>query len=119
MRRRVLAALLTGSLTASATFGGDWTPPPVAITWKAYQAAYPKKSASGAALEIESLAARLGIETAPEGRAVVDPDDEEKVVHLRPDDGRQRPDPELAKRMQPTISAVGHWAEQELADSSA
>ena len=119
MRRRVLAALLSISLAATAAFGGDWTPPPVAATWKAYEAAYPKKTSSAAALEIESLAARLGIETAPEGRAVADPDDGEKVVHLRPDDGRERPDAELAKRMHPTISAAGHWAEKELAEPSA
>ena len=104
---------------ASAIFGGDWTPPPVAITWKAYEAAYPKKSVSGAALEIESLAARLGIDMAPQGPSVVDPDDENKLVQLRPDDGRVRPDPELVKRTGSTISAVGHWAEQELAEPSA
>jgi len=119
MRRRVLATLVSASLAASATFGGDWTPPPVAVTWKAYEAAYPKKSVSGAALEIESLAARLGIDAAPQGPSVVDPDDENKVVRLRPDDGRERPDPELEKRMHSTISAVGHWAEQELAEPSA
>jgi len=119
MRRRVLAALVCVSLAGSPTFGGDWTPPPVAVTWKAYEAAYPKKSASAAALEIESLAARLGIDAAPQGSAVADPDDPEKVVILRPDDGRVRPDPDLEKRMHSTISAVGQWAEGELAESSA
>jgi len=61
MRRRVGAALLSASLAASPILAGDWTPPPVATTWKAYEAAYPKKNVSSAALEIESLAARLGI----------------------------------------------------------
>jgi hypothetical protein len=114
-----VAGLLSASLAASPTFGGDWTPPPVAVTWKAYEAAYPKKSVSAAALEIESLAARLGIDAAPQGSAVADPDDPEKVVILRPDDGRVRPDPDLERRMHSTISAVGHWAEGELAESSA
>ena len=118
MRRRVLAALLAVSLAASATFGGEWTPPPVAITFKAYQAAYPKKSVSAAALEIESLVTRLGIDVAPQGPTSVDPDDEDKLVQLRPDDGRERPDPALAKRMRSAITAVGHWAEQELAEPS-
>jgi hypothetical protein len=119
MRRRGLAALLSVSLTASPAFAGDWTPPPVATTWKAYEAAYPKKSVSAAALELESLAARLGIDLAPQGPAVPDPDDPDKVVTLRPDDGRDRPDPELERRMHSPISAVGHWAEEELAEPSA
>lgn len=119
MRRRVLAALLSVSLTASTTFAGDWTPPPVATTWKAYEAAYPKKSVSAAAIEIEGLAAKLGIDAAPQGNAVPDPDDREKVVTLRPDDGRERPDRKLEKRMSSTISAIGQWAEKELAEPAA
>jgi hypothetical protein len=119
MRRRVAAALLSASLSASPTLAGDWTPPPVATTWKAYEAAYPKKTVSSAALEIESLAARLGIDAAPLGPTVPDPDNDEKVIQLRPDDGRERPDPELEKRVHSTISAAGQWAEKELADSSA
>jgi hypothetical protein len=119
MKRRVLATLVSVSLAASPTLGGDWTPPPVATSRKAYEAAYPKKTVSAAALEIESLAARLGIDAAPQGPAVPDPDDPEKVVTLRPNDGRGRPAPELEKRMSSTISAVGEWAEHELAEPSA
>jgi hypothetical protein len=118
VRRRVLAALLSTSMAATPTLGGDWTPPPVATTWKAYEAAYPKKTVSGAALELESLAAGLGIDLAPQGTSVPDPDNPEKVVQLRPDDGRVRPDSDLEKKMHAMISAVGQWAEKELAEPS-
>jgi hypothetical protein len=118
MRRRILGALVSTSLTTSSAFGGDWTPPPVATSWKAYEEAYPKKTVSSAALEIEGLAARLGIDAAPQGPAVADPEDPERVQRLVPDDGRARPDPEFAKRVHSTISGIGRWVDQELSEPS-
>jgi hypothetical protein len=118
MGRPILAALLSSSLAASSTIGGDWKPPPVATSWKSYEAAYPKKTVSSAGLEIERLAARLGIDAAPQVPAVPDPEDPERVVPVRPDDGRDRPDPEFGKRTHSTISAVGRWVDQELAEPS-
>jgi hypothetical protein len=118
MRRRVPALLLSIFQAASSTFGGDWSPPPVATSWETYEAAYPKKTVSAAALEIEGLAARLGIDAAPQGPAVADPEDNERVVRLRPDDGRERPDPEFEKRVHSTISDVGRWADREIAEPS-
>ncbi len=118
MRRRVLAALVSVSLVSSSTFGGDWTPPSVATTWKAYEAAYPKRTVSAAVLEIESLAARLGIDVAPQGPFVADPEDQERVRRLVPDDGRVRPDPEVVKRTQSALSAAGQWVHEQLSEPS-
>jgi len=52
----------------------DWKPPEPAISRKAYETQYPKQSATAAALEIEVLAAKLGIDASPDGRPETRPD---------------------------------------------
>jgi hypothetical protein len=119
MGRRTLAAFVSFSLVVSPAIGGEWKPPPVASSWEAYEMAYPRKTVSGAALELERLAARLGIDAAPRGETVTETvDGEERQRQLVPKDGRDRPDPQLAERVQPTIAAIGGWVDQELSQPS-
>lgn len=120
MGRRILGALVWFSLAASSTIGGEWTPPSVATSRKAYEIAYPKKTVSSAALELERLAAVLGIDATPKAPEVVETvgGEEGERPPDRKDD-RDRPDPmELAERLLPTISAVGRWVDQQLSEPS-
>ena len=72
-RPPTLAAL--GVLTfAGISVAGDWKPPEVALSRQAYEAQYPKQTVTAAALEIEQLAATLGIDAAPDARPEVRPE---------------------------------------------
>jgi hypothetical protein len=117
MRR--LAATVLILATATGMMAADWQPPRVAMSLTEFEAAYPKRTVSAGVLEIERLSARLGIDSAPKGRAVADPDDEDRVLRIEiPDDGRERPDPELAKRNQSVLSATSKWVHEQLSEPS-
>ncbi|HEY1252939.1 MAG TPA: hypothetical protein VGH97_17290, partial [Thermoanaerobaculia bacterium] len=117
MRR--LAATVLILATATGMTGAEWQPPRVAMSLTEFEAAYPKRTVSAGVLEIERLSARLGIDSAPKGRAVADPDNEDRVLRIEiPDDGRERPDPELAKRNQSVLSATSKWVHEQLSEPS-
>jgi hypothetical protein len=73
-RRPHVLAALGGLAFAGVSVAGDWKPPEVALSRQAYEAQYPKQSATAAALEIEQLAATLGIDAAPDARPEVRPE---------------------------------------------
>lgn len=74
--------------------------PGAAVSRKAFEAQYPKQTASAAALEIVALAAKLGIDARPDGRA---------------DDG---PDAEKAAGSERALEAAREYVFQELEESS-
>jgi hypothetical protein len=66
MRSRAVFAWTSVVLAAASPAPGeDWKPPPVFETREAFLAAYPKTEATAAALELEALAAAIGIDLAP------------------------------------------------------
>lgn len=67
-RSRVFAGFAALAVGAGAV-ADDWRPPEAAISRGAFETQYPKQSASSAALEIEELAADLGIDAAQDSRA--------------------------------------------------
>ena len=63
-----------GLMFAGIAVAGDGKPPEVALSRQAYEAQYPKQTATAAALEIERLAAALGIDAAPDARPEARPE---------------------------------------------
>jgi hypothetical protein len=115
---RTLAAAVLILAAATGMRGEDWQPPRVAMSRTELEAEYPRRTVSAGVLEIERLSARLGIDTAPPGRAKVDPENEERVTVEIPEDGHERPDSELVKRTQATLSATSGWVNDELSQPS-
>jgi hypothetical protein len=54
----------------------DWKPPEAAVSLEAYEAQYPNRTATAAALEIVGLAAKLGVDARPDSPALEDLDAE-------------------------------------------
>jgi hypothetical protein len=73
-RRHAVLAALEGLTFAGISVAGDWKPPEVALSRQAYEAQYPMQTVTAAALEIEQLAATLGIDAAPDARPEVRPE---------------------------------------------
>ena len=65
MPRGAVAAVVSSLLLAPLTAGEERRPPVPVASLKAFQTAFPKAPASRAALELEALTARLGIDLAP------------------------------------------------------
>lgn len=71
-RRSIAAA--AAALFSTPVPGDDWKPPEAASSRKAYEAQYPKQTATAAALEIELLAGKLGIHASYEARSEAERD---------------------------------------------
>lgn len=99
------------------TMGAEWHPPQVVTSRRELETAYPRQTVSASALDIERLSARLGIDAAPQGPAMPDPNDEDGFIRQIPNDGRERPDREVVARMQPGIAAVSQWVSRELSEA--
>jgi hypothetical protein len=88
--RSALAAALLISATALA-LAGERLPEP-ASTRAAFEAQYPKSGPSGSALELERLAAGVGIDLAPKRKQFEELEGGSQAFPP-PDDGRARPAP--------------------------
>jgi len=86
-------------LLAPLTAGEEWRAPVPVASLKAFQTAFPKAPPSGAALELEALTARLGIDLAPR------------------DERRDHPNPEAAKAYQAVAPAIRQYVEGELQEA--
>jgi hypothetical protein len=98
MRHASPAAVVSILLTVACAIAEEWTPPAVVLTRKAYEAQYPKSSASAAAREVEALAAGLGIDAAPK------------------DESRNHPSAELALAYQRIMSPLGQYVDGQLGE---
>lgn len=96
----IVAAILSSMLLDGATRAEDFKPPPVVASRKAFETAFPKAPASAAALELEGLTARLGINLAPR------------------DERRDHPEPEVAAAYQAVAPAIREYVDRQLQDSS-
>ena len=81
------------------TGGEEWRAPVPVASLKAFQTAFPKAPPSGAALELEALTARLGIDLAPR------------------DERRDHPNPEAAKAYQAVAPAIRQYVEGQLQEA--
>jgi len=68
-RSTVLAAFASMAVGVGGVAANDWKPPEAAMSRGAFEALYPKQSASAAALEIEELSSAIGIDAAQDSRA--------------------------------------------------
>ncbi len=68
-RSRVLVGLTSLCVSAGGVVAEDWKPPEAAMSLGAFEAQYPRQSASAAALEIEELASAIGIDARQDIRA--------------------------------------------------
>jgi len=75
-RWTVLAGVASLAVAVGPAGADDWKPPEAAVSREAFEAQYPKQTASAAALEIVALGAKLGIDARPDGRADDGPDAE-------------------------------------------
>jgi hypothetical protein len=85
----------------------------------AFEVQFPKSEASPAALEIERLAARIGIEITPNEKPDVPPDerapaDKAEEFKLTIGKERSRPSEELKRSFQETYSAASQFLDREL-----
>lgn len=94
------AAALAAALFVTHGIADDWQPPEPALSRKAYEMQYPNQTATAAALEIELLAAKLGIEAAAEARPT------------------NRPDAAIASELEPAHAATFDYVVHELQDPS-
>ncbi|HEY2798207.1 MAG TPA: hypothetical protein VGK26_09990, partial [Thermoanaerobaculia bacterium] len=62
---RILAAAVLILAAATGMAGGDWKPPRVALSAKEFELVYPVTDASAAALDLETMAAEIGLDLAP------------------------------------------------------
>jgi hypothetical protein len=94
VRLQATAIALVVAALPSLGFAAD---PPTASTLRAaFVAQFPKSDANGTALEVERLAAGIGIDLAP--KAPVDPKKPDETPPS-PDDGRARPAPGMENRL--------------------
>jgi hypothetical protein len=99
MFRGTVAAAVSTILLASLTAGEDWRAPAPVASLKAFESAFPKAPASGAALELEALTARLGIDLAPK------------------DERRHHPKPKAAKDYQAVAPAIRQYVDGQLQEA--
>jgi len=99
MLRGAVVAAVSSMLLAPLTAGEEWRAPVPVASLKAFQTAFPKAPPSGAALELEALTARLGIDLAPR------------------DERRDHPNPEAAKAYQAVAPAIRQYVEGELQEA--
>ncbi len=76
---------------------GDWEPPRVALSAKEFELIYPVTEASAAALDLEAMAAEIGLDLAPKGL-----------------EGRAHPEPGVAKRYEAIWPAAREYVDREL-----
>lgn len=93
-----MRSLASVVLILAAGAANAWEPPRVAMSAKDFELIYPPTEASAAALDLEAMAADLGLDLVP------------KWV-----ENRAHPDPEVVKRFQSIWPAAREYLEQELA----
>lgn len=96
--RRVRGMAIATFFAAAPLLRAEWHPPHVASTRQAFEAEYPKATASAAAVELEALCARIGIDVVPK------------------DSGRDHPTPEAVRTFGPAVSAAGRYLARELGE---
>jgi len=96
---RILASAAVLILAAATRMpDGDWEPPRVALSTKEFELVYPPTEPSAAALDLEAMAAAIGLDLAPKSL--------EDRVH---------PKPGVANRYEPIWPAARSYVERELA----
>ncbi len=100
MLRGVAAAVVSSMRLVQMTPAEEWRPPAPVASFKAFATAFPKAPATGVALELEALTARLGIDLAPKNER------------------RDHPDPEAAKAYQAVAPAIRQYVDQQLEGAS-
>jgi hypothetical protein len=100
VRRPAYGLALAAALLAAPAGSAEWRPPEVATSRQAFEAAHPKTSVSAAALELEALSTRLGIDLAPK------------------DDHREHPDLATARAQESALSALSQYLNHELGEAS-
>ncbi len=68
-RSRIFLGLAALAFGGGGAVAEDWKPPEAATSRRAFEAQYPRQSASAAALEIEELSSSIGIDAAQDSRA--------------------------------------------------
>jgi hypothetical protein len=99
MVRETVAVVVSSLLSVGRTAAEDWRPPPVVASHETFQLAFPKAPASGAALDLEALTARIGIDLAPK------------------DERRDHPKAEDARAYQAVAPAIRQYVDRQLQDA--
>jgi hypothetical protein len=99
MFRGAVTAAVSSMMLASLTAGEEWRAPVPVASLKAFESAFPKAPASRAALELETLTARLGIDLAPR------------------DVRRDHPEAEDAQAYQAVAPAIRQYVDRQLQDA--
>lgn len=92
-----MRSLAAAFLILAGGAGEEWEPPRVALTQKEFELVYPATEASVTALDLEGMAASIGLDLAPKDAA-----------------DRVHPEPDVAKRYESVWPAVRDYVDHEL-----